>query len=60
MTATQNTPRPTRSKSNGQWAVDGKDPLNGNEVFKQADNALKAPAHHRHLLQAGLRLDPER
>ncbi len=40
MTATQNTPRPTRSKSNGQWAVDGKDPLNGNEVFKQADDAL--------------------
>ena len=40
MTATQNTPRPTRSKSNGQWAVDGTDPLNGNEVFKQADDAL--------------------
>ena len=27
----------TTTKSNGQWAVDGRAPLNPNEVFKAAD-----------------------
>ena len=31
--------RPAReAKSNGQWLVDGREPLNPNEVFKAADN----------------------
>ncbi|HSN43952.1 MAG TPA: nitrite/sulfite reductase, partial [Propionibacteriaceae bacterium] len=36
-------PRPARARearSNGQWAVDGRAPLNPNEVFKAADNGL--------------------
>ncbi|MFV0459113.1 MAG: nitrite/sulfite reductase [Actinomycetales bacterium] len=41
MTTTTNPPaRPTRSKSNGAWLVEGTDPLNANEVFKQADHPL--------------------
>ena len=32
--------RPTRSRSNGQWLVDGTEPLNANEVFKREDDAL--------------------
>ena len=33
--------RPSRTKgSQGQWAVDGREPLNANEVFKAADNGL--------------------
>ncbi len=33
--------RPPRAgTSNGQWALDGPDPLNANEVFKAADNPL--------------------
>ncbi|MFX0539816.1 nitrite/sulfite reductase [Ornithinimicrobium sp. Y1847] len=33
--------RPSRSgKPQGQWAVDGREPLNANEVFKAADNGL--------------------
>ncbi|UFU05935.1 nitrite/sulfite reductase [Ruania halotolerans] len=35
------TPRPARPKRpNGQWLVDGKEPLNHNEAFKQEDNGL--------------------
>lgn len=32
-------PRPS-SKPNGQWKIDGKTPLNGNEEWKQVDNGL--------------------
>ena len=32
--------RPTRSRSHGQWAVDGREPLNANEAFKAQDNGL--------------------
>ena len=33
--------RPSRSaRPNGQWAIDGHEPLNPNEVFKAADNGL--------------------
>lgn len=32
-------PRPS-SKPNGQWKIDGKAPLNGNEEWKQVDNGL--------------------
>ncbi|GAA5167018.1 nitrite/sulfite reductase [Ornithinimicrobium tianjinense] len=33
--------RPSRStRSQGQWAVDGREPLNANEEFKAADNGL--------------------
>ena len=38
--ATPRPPRPTRSRSHGQWAVDGKEPLNHNEEFKAADDGL--------------------
>ncbi len=31
---------PQKGRSNGQWAVDGKAPLNHNEEFKQADDGL--------------------
>lgn len=31
---------PRKGRPNGQWAVDGKTPLNPNEVFKQEDDAL--------------------
>ncbi len=34
------TPRPGSSKPNGQWNIDGKAPLNGNEEWKQVDNGL--------------------
>ena len=44
MTATdtsQSRKRPARApKPQGQWKVDGKDPLNPNEVFKKEDDAL--------------------
>jgi sulfite reductase (ferredoxin) len=40
MSTPTRTPRPTRSANNGQWAVAGTEPLNANEVFKQADNPL--------------------
>lgn len=32
-------PRPS-SKPNGQWKIDGKEPLNGNEEWKQVDDGL--------------------
>ncbi len=32
--------RPTRSKDTGQWALGQREPLNPNEVFKQADDGL--------------------
>ena len=33
--------RPPRAgRSNGQWAVDGREPLNANEVWKQEDGGL--------------------
>ncbi|MFP5416993.1 MAG: nitrite/sulfite reductase [Actinomycetes bacterium] len=31
---------PREGRSNGQWLVDGRDPLNHNEEFKAADNGL--------------------
>jgi sulfite reductase (ferredoxin) len=34
------TGRPGPAKSNGQWAVDGRAPLNANEVFKAEDDGL--------------------
>ncbi len=34
------TERPTRSRSHGQWAVDGRAPLNHNEQFKADDDGL--------------------
>ncbi|RYV52208.1 nitrite/sulfite reductase [Pengzhenrongella frigida] len=37
MTAPRTT---TTARPNGQWAVDGKTPLNGNEAMKAADNGL--------------------
>ena len=37
--------RPSRDgRSNGQWAVDGREPLNANEVFKAADGGLEVRA----------------
>ena len=32
--------RPTRSTASGAWADGDRTPLNGNEAFKQADDAL--------------------
>jgi sulfite reductase (ferredoxin) len=32
--------RPRSSKPNGQWKIDGTEPLNGNEVWKQEDGGL--------------------
>ncbi|WP_030529009.1 nitrite/sulfite reductase [Phycicoccus jejuensis] len=45
MTTTDSTPsralRPPRTgRSNGQWAVDGREPLNANEVWKQEEGGL--------------------
>ena len=41
MTQTTRAPRAARKpKAEGQWKVDGRDPLNPNEVFKQADDGL--------------------
>jgi len=41
MTAPTASARPTRAaRPQGQWAVDGTEPLNHNEVFKQQDMAL--------------------
>jgi sulfite reductase (ferredoxin) len=41
MTQTTRAPRAARKpKPEGQWKVDGRDPLNPNEVFKQADDGL--------------------
>ena len=31
---------PRTDRSNGQWAVDGREPLNGNEEFKAASGSL--------------------
>ncbi|CAL8979437.1 Sulfite reductase [ferredoxin] [Cellulomonas sp. T2.31MG-18] len=44
-TSTVRAPRTARpahqsSKPNGQWAVDGREPLNGNEAMKAQDNGL--------------------
>ncbi|WP_022872609.1 nitrite/sulfite reductase [Nesterenkonia alba] len=39
-TAPPKTPRKRSAKPNGQWKVDGTEPLNHNEEFKQADNGL--------------------
>ncbi|MFQ6170637.1 nitrite/sulfite reductase [Oryzobacter sp. R7] len=40
-TATGRALRPPRAgRSNGQWAVDGREPLNANEVWKQEDGGL--------------------
>ncbi len=36
----QTTTRPTRTKDTGQWALGQREPLNANEVFKQADDGL--------------------
>lgn len=32
--------RPRRSKPNGQWAIDGREPLNATEIFKADDDGL--------------------
>ena len=41
MTQTTRAPRAARKpKPEGQWKVDGREPLNPNEVFKQADDGL--------------------
>ena len=57
MTTTPTAP----AKPQGQWAVDGRTPLNANEVLKQEDDGLNVRAAHRdHLRQGGLRLDPAR
>lgn len=41
MTAQATRVRPSRTgRSNGQWAVDGREPLNHNEEFKAEDNGL--------------------
>ncbi|PLC11793.1 sulfite reductase [Kocuria flava] len=41
MTQTTRAPRTARkAKPEGQWKVDGREPLNPNEVFKQADDGL--------------------
>ena len=40
-TSTSRALRPPRAgRSNGQWAVDGREPLNANEVWKQEDGGL--------------------
>ena len=31
---------PPAARAEGQWAFDQKEPLNGNELFKQQDDAL--------------------
>jgi sulfite reductase (ferredoxin) len=36
--------RPTRSKDTGQWALGQREPLNPNEIFKQADDGLNVRA----------------
>ncbi|NLH70520.1 MAG: nitrite/sulfite reductase [Brooklawnia sp.] len=35
---------PREGRSNGQWLVDGREPLNANEQFKAADNGLNVRA----------------
>jgi len=45
MTQTTRAPRAARKpKPEGQWKVDGREPLNPNEVFKQADDGLNVRA----------------
>ncbi len=44
-TSTGRALRPPRAgRSNGQWAVDGRDPLNANEAWKQEDGGLNVRA----------------
>jgi sulfite reductase (ferredoxin) len=44
-TAESRAARPARKKKpQGQWKIDGKEPLNPNEVFKQADDGLNVRA----------------
>ena len=40
ITAPSRVRQPSAGKSNGQWAVDGTEPLNPNEVFKGQENPL--------------------
>lgn len=40
MSTDSNTTPARAPRSNGQWAVDGREPLNANEVFKQEDDGL--------------------
>ncbi|WP_029109657.1 nitrite/sulfite reductase [Mycobacterium sp. URHD0025] len=44
MTEVQAQPRPAKTRDEGQWALGSRDPLNPNEVFKQADDALNVRA----------------
>jgi sulfite reductase (ferredoxin) len=44
MTEVQATPRPAKTRDEGQWALGSRDPLNPNEVFKQEDDALNVRA----------------
>ena len=61
-TSTGRALRPPRAgRSNGQWAVDGREPLNANEAWKQEDGGLNVRAADRAgLRQGGLRLHPAR
>ncbi|HEX5728619.1 nitrite/sulfite reductase [Microbacterium sp.] len=45
-------PRPS-SKPNGQWKIDGRTPLNGNEEWKQADGGLAVRERIENIYAAG-------
>ena len=61
-TTTARALRPPRAgRSNGQWAVDGRDPLNPNEAVEAGGRRPQRPrADRAGLLPGGLRLDPRR
>ena len=61
-TSTGRALRPPRAgRSNGQWAVDGREPLNANEAWKQEDDGLNVRERIEQVYtQGGLRLDPDR
>lgn len=68
VTAIDNHPAPTASarpprgdRSNGQWAVDGTTPLNGNEVWKAAEGglAVRERIESRYALEGFDSIDPE-
>jgi sulfite reductase (ferredoxin) len=45
--------RPTASRSNGQWKVDGTTPLNANEAWKQEDGGLAVRERIENIYAAG-------
>ena len=61
-TSTGRALRPPRAgRSNGQWAVDGREPLNANEVWKQEDGGLNVRERIEQIYsKRGLRLHPAR